>query len=87
MTLYLVILLVMGPLTFAAFWLDKRRAARAERRIPERTLHTLELFGGWAGAIAAMLLVRHKNRKVSYWFITALIAAAHVAGALWLLLR
>ena len=87
MTLYLVILLVMGPLTFAAFWLDKRRAARAGRRIPERTLHTLELFGGWAGGIAAMRLVRHKNRKVSYWFITALIAAAHVAGALWLLLR
>ncbi|MCC6971903.1 MAG: DUF1294 domain-containing protein [Phycisphaerales bacterium] len=87
MTRYLAILLVMGLVTFAAFWLDKRRAARAERRIPERTLHTLELLGGWGGAIAAMLLVRHKNRKVSYWLVTAMIAAAHLAGAIWLLLR
>ena len=84
---YVTILAAMGLATFVAFWLDKRRAVRGDHRIPERTLHAMELLGGWAGAIAAMLLVRHKNRKASYWVVTALIAAVHVATAAWLLFR
>lgn len=80
---YLNILAVMGLATIVTFWVDKRRAVRGDRRIPERTLHALELLGGWAGAIAAMMLVRHKNRKASYWLVTALITAAHVGVAAW----
>ncbi|MBL8760482.1 MAG: DUF1294 domain-containing protein [Phycisphaerae bacterium] len=81
---YLAILLVAGVVTFAAFWLDKHRAARGGRRIPERTLHALELCGGWAGAITAMALVRHKNRKPRYWLVTAMIAATHLAAVWWM---
>ena len=84
---YPAILAVMGLATFVAFWLDKRRAVRGDRRIPERTLHALELLGGWAGAIVAMMLVRHKNRKASYWLVTAMIASAHVAIFVWLMTR
>lgn len=84
---YLSILVVMGAATFVALWVDKRWAVRGDWRIPERTLHVLELLGGWAGAIAAMTLVRHKNRKASYWLVTALIAAAHLATAAWLASR
>lgn len=84
---YLGILGVMGAGTFIAFWIDKRRAVRGDRRIPERTLHVLELLGGWAGAIAAMLLVRHKNRKASYWIVTAMIAVVHVSVAAWIVAR
>ena len=84
---YAGILTVMGLVTFVAFWLDKRRAVRGDRRIPERTLHALEVLGGWAGAIVAMMLVRHKNRKASYWLVTAMIAVAHVAIVVWMMMR
>lgn len=73
--------------TFAAFALDKSRARRAESRIPERTLHLLEALGGWPGALAAMIFIRHKNRKPRFWIVTALIAAAHVAVLVWWRMR
>lgn len=81
------VLIMMGLATFVVFWLDKRRAVRGDQRIPERTLHALELLGGWAGAIAAMMLVRHKNRKASYWIVTAMIAVVHMSVAAWIVIR
>lgn len=70
----------MSLLTFAAFALDKR-AARADRwRTRERTLHIMELLGGWPGALLAMRMIRHKNRKGRYVAVLALIIALH-AGA------
>lgn len=41
---------------------DKRCARHARRRIPERTLFTIALFGGAAGMLATMRLIRHKTR-------------------------
>lgn len=75
---------VASVVTFAVFAWDKRAAARSARRVPERALHALELLGGWPGALAAMWLLRHKNRKPAYWLVTALIVIAH--GAAWALL-
>ncbi|MCC6426329.1 MAG: DUF1294 domain-containing protein [Phycisphaerales bacterium] len=67
-----------SAVTFIAFVADKSRAVRGHRRIPERTLHTFEMAGGWPGAIAAITLARHKNRK--WWFlaVTLGIAALHI---------
>ncbi|MFO0834711.1 MAG: DUF1294 domain-containing protein [Phycisphaerales bacterium] len=78
MLIYLAIVVVMGLVTFVAFWLDKRRAVRGDRRISERALHAMELAGGWVGAIAAMFVIRHKNRKPAYWAVTGVIALAHM---------
>lgn len=65
---------------FVAFTLDKRAARRGRRRVPERTLHTIELLGGWPGAIAAMFVVRHKLRKARYVLALAAIVAIHAIG-------
>ncbi|SJM91388.1 Cold-shock protein (fragment) [Crenothrix polyspora] len=49
-------------------------------RIPEKSLHTLELLGGWPGALLAQRTLRHKNRKPSYQVVFWLIVGLHVAG-------
>jgi len=70
----------LSLLTLLAFARDKRAATRNQPRTPERTLHTLELLGGFPGALLAMPLLRHKNRKPRYWLVTLAIAAAHAAA-------
>lgn len=73
--------------TFVVYWLDKRRAQLGERRVPEKTLHVLAAAGGFAGAWAAMRIVRHKNRKAWFVAVTAAITLAHalawVCFAVW----
>ncbi|MCK4873821.1 MAG: DUF1294 domain-containing protein [Phycisphaerales bacterium] len=78
---------LMSLLTLLAFGADKRRAMRGCRRIPEASLHLLELLGGFPGAMLGGRLFRHKTRKRRYRFITGAIALLHVAGWLaWLLI-
>ncbi len=73
-------------ITFIAFALDKRAAARNRWRTPERTHHGLELLGGWPGALLAIFMLRHKNRKGSFLVVTFLIAAVHIGAWAWLAL-
>lgn len=69
----LFILLFFNALCFLLFALDKRKAQRGQRRIAEKTLHLATLPGAAPGAWAAILLLRHKNRKVAFWGITLLL--------------
>lgn len=69
--------LIASLMAFYGYWSDKRRAGTDARRIPEARLHLLELLGGWAGALIAQQLFRHKTRKVSFQFIFWLIVFAH----------
>jgi len=74
------IILVMSVVSFATMALDKRAARRNRPRVPERTLHVMELLGGWPGSFAAQQLFRHKTRKWSYQFVYWLIVTCWVAG-------
>lgn len=77
-----------SALTFVAYGIDKRRAARGRRRIAERTLHLMELAGGWPGALAGQAVFRHKRRKGRYMLVFGAIALLHVlAWAAWMALR
>ena len=64
--------------TFVVYGLDKRRAVNSGRRVPERTLHGLELLGGWPGALIAQAVFRHKRRKLSYMLVFLGIVGLHV---------
>ncbi len=75
---------LMSVVTAAFYFVDKRLAIRGSRRIPESTLHVLELLGGWPGALVAQQLFRHKNRKPTFFLVTWLIAALHIAA--WVLI-
>jgi len=63
-TIYFVFINSLSGFIFAY---DKNAAIRGRRRIPERTLHILELLGGVFANLLLMYTLHHKNRKFSYW--------------------
>ena len=65
---------------FVYAW-DKRRAGLHERRVPESVLLTLALLGGSPAALVAMVILRHKTRKVSFLVKFAVVVVAQVALA------
>lgn len=79
--------LLVSAVTFVAYGLDKRRAVRGGDRIPERTLQTLALLGGWPGALLGRKHFRHKTRKRAFSATLYAIALLHIALWAWLLLR
>ena len=58
--------LTIWAITFFLYQRDKNRAECGNQRIPESTLHFLELLGGWPAAFVAQRLFRHKIAKASY---------------------
>ena len=70
--------------TFAVYGYDKHRAKHDGWRVTERTLHTLEMAGGWPGAIVGQRRFKHKWRKSQYMLVFRLIVAVH--ALVWMLL-
>lgn len=71
---------VASSATFCAYAFDKWRATKQGPRVPESTLHLLELAGGWPGALVAMRAFRHKSAKRSFKLVTYAIALLHVGA-------
>lgn len=75
---YIVIyLLLISMVTIYSYWSDKRNAIDRSWRVPERTLHLLELAGGWVAGFFAQRLFRHKISKRSYQVEFWVIAVIH----------
>ena len=81
----LSLLLFFNAACFLLFALDKHKARRGQRRIPERTLHLATLPGAALGAWAAIFLLHHKNRKAAFWGITLLLTLLQGAAFYWAL--
>lgn len=77
---YCAALIVMSGATFVVYWIDKRRAKKDQWRISERKLHTMEMLGGWPGAIFARQWLRHKTMKASYRLMFWLIVVVHLGA-------
>lgn len=70
--------LAVSAFTAWAFAYDKHQARGGGRRVPERTLHTLTIIGGAAGALIAMELYRHKTKHLGFWVIGWAALALHL---------
>jgi uncharacterized membrane protein YsdA (DUF1294 family) len=76
----LLIYAVASVVAFVAYGLDKRAAVRGRWRIPEATLHAMELLGGFPGAFLGQHVFRHKRAKVRYMIVFWLIVLIHGCG-------
>jgi uncharacterized membrane protein YsdA (DUF1294 family) len=79
-------LLTINGAAALMFWIDKAAARAGRRRIPERRLLQVALFGGSLGAVAAQQALRHKTAKPSFavqlWLILGLQLGAGIGLAL-----
>ncbi len=65
-TIILVCFVTINIAASAAAIADKKKAIRGHRRISEKTLMLLGLFGGALGEYITMLKIRHKTRHKKF---------------------
>jgi uncharacterized membrane protein YsdA (DUF1294 family) len=58
--------LMISGVTFMFYGYDKAQAVSLGWRVKTRTLHTLELLGGWPGALAGQHYFEHKRFKLTF---------------------
>lgn len=76
---YVGLVIVLSLVAFLIYGFDKHRARRDGRRVPEKTLQTIALLGGWPGALAGQKYFRHKTQKVSFQIVFWLCVVTHLA--------
>lgn len=76
---YLFLLLVMSPISFVLYGVDKRRAARQRQRVSEGTLQLMAFAGGWPGAWLGQRVFHHKTEQFTFRMIFRLIVLLHLA--------
>lgn len=76
-----IILIYLGLISlFAVIFTvyDKIAAKMEDRRIPEKTLFTISVFGGAIAMYVTMLTIRHKTKHKSFMIGIPAIIAVHV---------
>ncbi len=73
---------MMSAITYGMYAYDKKQAKADAWRVPERSLHVLELLGGWPGAFLAQRRLRHKCSKASYLVVFwVIVGIFHIVAA------
>ena len=87
---YCLLGLYLLAANLAAFFLmgmDKRRARRGKRRVPEKTLFLPAILGGALGGTLGMHLFHHKTRHWYFRWGYPLLLILQLAAPGWLILR
>ena len=59
---FIIYLVIINFLGFIIMGIDKLKAKRGSRRIPENTLFMFTILGGGVGTILGMYIFRHKTK-------------------------
>ncbi|MBB3274987.1 MULTISPECIES: DUF1294 domain-containing protein [unclassified Pseudoxanthomonas] len=73
--------LAVSLVSYVLYCLDKAAAEKEYRRIPETTLHFIDLLFGWPGGLVAQQQCRHKTAKDSFQRTFWLTVLLNLAGA------
>ncbi len=84
-TIILTLYLIASIITFLVYAHDKAAAKHNRWRTKESTLHSLALLGGWAGALLAQKVLRHKSSKVAFQRVFWVTVVVNVAVVGWLM--
>ncbi len=82
--LFVVFYTLINGVVFFFYAHDKIKAKKNARRTPESRLLFFALFGP-LGACAAMLVFRHKTRKMKFYLVPVC-AMFHIVLLIWMLL-
>ncbi len=69
--------LVINLCAFTYMYIDKKKAIKDKYRIPEKTLFTLALLGGFVGSHLGMETFRHKTKHMKFYVVNALSLVLH----------
>lgn len=64
--LILLFVIVMNVIGFAVMGIDKAKARKHKRRIPEKTIFVISILLGSIGTFAGMYAFRHKTRHMKF---------------------
>ena len=74
----LAYLVIINALSFLFMRLDKQKAKKHKRRIPEAVLLGISAIGGSFGTLAAMEAFRHKTKHQEFFLGIPLMMAVHI---------
>ncbi len=70
---YLLINIIM----YVSMAVDKKKAIKQKRRIPEKNFYLLAVLGGGFGGLLAMVLKHHKNHHLDFILVFTITAILH----------
>ncbi len=76
--IFIIYFLLINIISYVVMTLDKKRAKKEKKRIPENVLFTLAILGGGLGAIVSMKRHAHKTKKKSFTIGMPITAALNV---------
>lgn len=74
-----IYLIAVNVIAFFLYGIDKLKAKKNKWRIPERTLIGVAVVGGSLGALAGMLVWRHKTQHAKFYIGVPVIIVVQIA--------
>ena len=78
-TIFFIYLIIINLASGIVFITDKHAAIKNHRRVPEKTMHVLEMLGGVFANMVLMYSIHHKNRKFKYYGVTWVVMMGWIA--------
>lgn len=78
---------VINALLFIIMGIDKLKAIKGRRRIPEKTLFLFAIFGGATGGTLGMLSFRHKTKHWYFAVFFPILMALDIAALTYILIK